>query len=100
MREMACMGMRDEAYPLTGVRSLPESVPWSFSLTREDILARRATRDKIAAQIEELQQKLAEEDRWFEAVRLIVPPSLISGIEEAIEGAREGPERVSIWRDA
>ncbi|MCJ2078057.1 hypothetical protein MKK68_20820 [Methylobacterium sp. E-016] len=78
---------------------MAESSPWSFSLTREDILARRLKREEIVAEVEALQQKLADEDRWYEAVRLIAPRSLIQGIEEAIEGAREGPERASIWRD-
>lgn len=79
---------------------MSDSPPWSFSLTREDILARRSKRAQIASEIEVLQRQLAEEDRWFEAVRLIVPPSLLSGLEETIEGAQEGPERVSVWRQA
>ena len=79
---------------------MSDSSPWSFSLTREDILARRVKRAEIMGEIETLQKQLAEEDRWLEAVKLIVPASLLAGIEEAIEGAQEGSERSSIWREA
>lgn len=79
---------------------MAESSPWSFSLTREEILARRTKRAEIAGELEKLQHQLAEEDRWYEAVKLIVPPHLLLGVEEAINGAQEGPEKVSIWRQA
>lgn len=79
---------------------MAESSPWSFSLTREDILARKMRREQIAEEIEKLQRQLEAEDKWFEAVKLIVPHDLLSGIEDAIEGAKEGPEKVSVWRQA
>lgn len=79
---------------------MAESAPWSFSLTREDILARKAKRDQIADQIQALQQKLAAEDRWLEAVRLIVPADFLSGIIEASDREADGAERSSVWRQA
>lgn len=83
-----------------GVCGVAESSPWSFSLTREDILARKMKREQIAEELEKLQRQLEAEDKWFEAIKLIVPHDLLSSIEEAVAGAKEGPEKVSIWRQA
>ncbi|MCJ2061481.1 hypothetical protein MKK63_01975 [Methylobacterium sp. J-088] len=69
-------------------------------MTREDILARKAKRDQIAEQIDTLQQKLAAEDRWLDAVRLIVPAHFLSGIVEASDKEGDGTERSSVWRQA
>lgn len=79
---------------------MAESSPWSFSLTREDILARKMKREQIAEEIEKLQRLLEAEDRWFEAIRLIVPHDLLAGIRDVVAEEKEGTEKASVWRDA
>ena len=71
-----------------------------FSLTREDILARKAARDQVEAHINALRLKLDEHDRWFQALALIVPAEFLSGIWQSPVSDEAVPEHRSIWKAA
>lgn len=71
---------------------------WSFKLTREDVLARMARREQLAAQITSLQGELEAEDRWLEAISLILPPAFKATLPGA--GHAEANETRSVWRRA
>jgi hypothetical protein len=76
-----------------------DTSPWSFSLTREDILARKAKRDRIADELERLQQQLESEDKWFEAISLILPPAFLATLP-GVSSASEPTDTRSVWRRA
>ncbi len=82
-----------------GERNVPESSPWSFQLTREDILARIAKRDELTRQIASLQRDLEAEDRWLEAISLILPPAFRATLPSAASGSESSDTR-SVWRRA
>ncbi|MFF8802266.1 MULTISPECIES: hypothetical protein [unclassified Methylobacterium] len=72
---------------------------WSFSLNREEILRRKAGRDRMVEQITELQRQLEAEDKWFEAISIILPPALRATLGLNLAPS-EANETRSEWRRA
>ncbi|GJD84334.1 hypothetical protein HPGCJGGD_2210 [Methylobacterium haplocladii] len=79
---------------------MSESSSWNFSLTREEILRRRVERDEIAAEIGRLQSKLEQEDRWFEAISLILPAQFKATLFSIMPASDGGEATRSVWRRA
>lgn len=80
---------------------VPAEPAWTFSLTREDILARKALRDEVEAQITALQIKLGEHDKYLAALALILPPEFLDGLVPSVASSDEGTaEHRSIWKAA
>lgn len=76
---------------------MSDSSSWSFSLKREDIVLRKTRRDQLAEQIINLQRELEDEDRWFEAISLILPPAMRATLSSVLPST-EGNEPRSAWR--
>jgi hypothetical protein len=69
-------------------------------LNREDILARLSKRAQLQSQIAALQSELEAEEKWFEAISLILPPAFMATIRAAEAGNSDASDSRSAWRRA